>query len=81
MVGGKTGEWIEPGFEVTVAWRISGTTLERTETVTAHRDVSIKRLSWLLPRAPRPTAETAPPASRSRDPMDNSLQTAAVNWG
>ena len=47
-VGGKTGEWIEPGFEVTVAWRISGTTLERTETLTAQRDVSIKRLSWLL---------------------------------
>ena len=47
-VAGKTGEWIEPGFEVTVAWRISGTTLERTETLTAQRDVTIKRLSWLL---------------------------------
>ena len=48
VVGGKTGEWIEPGFEVTVAWRIYGATLERTETLTAQRDVTIKRLSWLL---------------------------------
>ena len=60
-VGGKTGEWIEPGFEVTVAWRISGATLERTETLTAQRDVSIKRLSWLLSSSA--TSHTAVAAS------------------
>ena len=32
LVGGKTGEWIEPGFNVSIDWRIDGATLTRTET-------------------------------------------------
>jgi hypothetical protein len=47
--GGKTGEWVEPGFEVSVAWRIHRSTLERTETVTALRDVEVKTMTWSLP--------------------------------
>jgi hypothetical protein len=47
-VGGKTGEWIEPGFAVSIAWRLDGSSLVRTETVTSNRDVTIRRLSFIL---------------------------------
>ena len=47
-VGGKTGDWIEPGFEVSIAWRIDNATLTRTETLTASRDLTVRRLSFLL---------------------------------
>jgi hypothetical protein len=47
-LGDKTGNWIEPGFSVSTTWRIEGATLRRTETLTATRDVTIKRLSFLL---------------------------------
>lgn len=45
MKGGKTGEWVEPGFEVSVAFRIDGSTLHRIETLTANRDLTLKSLS------------------------------------
>ncbi len=62
--GGKVGEWIEPGFEVSVAWRIEGSTLTRTETVTASRDLTIARLSWILPStATRPDAPEGTPSA------------------
>lgn len=48
VVGGKTGAWAEPGFEVVIAWRLDGGTLVRTETVTSSRDVTIRRLSMVL---------------------------------
>lgn len=48
LVGGKTGNLVEPGFTVSIAWRIDGATLTRTETVTAARDLSMRRLSFLL---------------------------------
>lgn len=47
-VGGKTGERVEPGFDVTVSWRLDGTTLTRTETLEAHGDVGIRRMTFLL---------------------------------
>ena len=47
-VGGKTGNWIEPGFTVSTTWRIEGTTLTRTETLTSNRTVTIPRLRFLL---------------------------------
>ena len=47
-VGGKTGEWIEPGFDVSIAWRIENGTLTRTETLTAPHDITIRRLTFLL---------------------------------
>ncbi len=47
--GGKTGEWIEPGFEVEATWRIDGSTLTRTEALRATRDLTVRRLSWILP--------------------------------
>ena len=43
VVGDKTGNLIEPGFEVSIAWRIAGATLTRTETLTTTRDVTIRR--------------------------------------
>jgi hypothetical protein len=48
LVGGKTGNLVEPGFTVSITWRIDGATLTRTETVTAARDLSMRRLSFLL---------------------------------
>jgi hypothetical protein len=48
-VGGKTGDWIDPGFEVSTEWRIEGSTLTRTETLTSSRDVTVRRLSLILP--------------------------------
>lgn len=64
--GGKVGEWIEPGFEVSVAWRIEGSTLTRRETVTSSRDVSIARMSWVLPSTAtrHSTSEGTPSAIR-----------------
>jgi hypothetical protein len=59
-VGGKTGDWVEPGFEVTVAWRVENGTLTRTETLSASRDVTVRRLSFLL-------SSTATSVSRSGD--------------
>jgi hypothetical protein len=49
QVGGRTGSLVEPGFTSTVEWKIDGTTLTRTETLTATRDVTIRRLSLLIP--------------------------------
>lgn len=49
VIGGKSGELVEPGFEVSVEWRIDGSTLTRTETVTATRAIDLKRVVWLLP--------------------------------
>ncbi|MGE0454506.1 MAG: hypothetical protein AB7O37_20340 [Vicinamibacteria bacterium] len=49
LAGGKTGAWIEPGFEVAVSWRIEGSTLTRSETLSASREVTIRRLWWSLP--------------------------------
>lgn len=47
--GGKTSEWVEPGFETSINWSIQGSTLTRVETLTAGRPVSVKRLVWVLP--------------------------------
>ncbi|HEX6974277.1 MAG TPA: hypothetical protein VF147_07745 [Vicinamibacterales bacterium] len=47
-IGGKTGQWIEPGFELSVTWRIDSGTLTRTETLTALRDVTVRRLTFML---------------------------------
>jgi hypothetical protein len=49
VIGSKSGEWVQPGFQVAVEWRIQGTTLSRTETVNASRDLAVKRLTFLLP--------------------------------
>ena len=39
---------VEPGFELSIVSRIEGATLVRAETLTAHRDVDIRRWSWRL---------------------------------
>lgn len=46
---GKTGAWVEPGFEVSIRWTLEGTTLRRVETLTAVRDVRLKRVTFTLP--------------------------------
>ncbi|MEO5896661.1 MAG: hypothetical protein ABIS06_13265 [Vicinamibacterales bacterium] len=49
VIGSKSGEWIEPGFQVGVEWRIEGSSLSRRETITAGRDIEVKRLAFMLP--------------------------------
>ena len=46
--GGKVGEWVEPGFEVSTTWRINGATLSRSETIIAKSDVTLRRMTWIL---------------------------------
>lgn len=48
LVGGKSGGLVETGFELTRHWRIDGETLIATDTLTAPRDLQIRRMSWLL---------------------------------
>jgi hypothetical protein len=60
VVGDKTGNLIEPGFEVSTTWRIEGATVTRTETLTAVHDVVIPRLSFLL--SSTATRHSQPPA-------------------
>ena len=48
LKGGKVGEWVEPGFEVSTTWRIDGSTLRRSETITAKSDVTLRRVTWTL---------------------------------
>ncbi|HXG54305.1 MAG TPA: hypothetical protein VNJ03_02920 [Vicinamibacterales bacterium] len=49
QIGKKSGELVEPGFEVSVEWRIIGSTLSRAETITANQHVTIRRLAFILP--------------------------------
>ncbi|HYE88965.1 MAG TPA: hypothetical protein VEA16_21590 [Vicinamibacterales bacterium] len=49
LVGGQTGVFVEPGFMLSRQWRIDGATLVATETITAASDMSIRKMSWLLP--------------------------------
>ena len=62
--GGKTNDWVEPGFTVTTTWRLEGSKLERVETLTATRDVTIARLSFTFPS----TATKEPVVTRSVPP-------------
>lgn len=57
---GKTGAWVEPGFEVSIRWTITGATLRRVETITAVRDVRLKRISFTLPATGPVTAADSP---------------------
>ncbi len=54
--GGKTGAFVEPGFEVTNTWALSGSTLKREETLKALRDVTIRKITFVLPS----TGKTSP---------------------
>jgi len=65
-VGDKTGNWIEPGFEVSTTWRIDGTTLTRTETLTSKRDVTLARLRFLLSSTATSHSEPASEAGAIR---------------
>ncbi len=47
-LGDATGHRVDPGFEVTISWQLDGERLTRTESLTATRDVTIRRLSFLV---------------------------------
>jgi hypothetical protein len=65
-VGARPGALTEPGFEVSTDWRIAGSTLSRTETITATRDVSIRRLELVLPSTA--TAHAQVPSTTGSSP-------------
>lgn len=82
-VAGKTGEWVEPGFSVTIRWKIEGASLTRTETLTSSRDVTIKRMSLVLSStatskvgATGSVLLTGPEGTMEARVMSTSLQTA-----
>ena len=56
-VGGKTGELVDPGFSVSITWTIDGTSLTRTEVLSASKDVSIKKVAFLLSKTSEGTLE------------------------
>ncbi len=57
--GGKTGALVEPGFEVSNTWTLSGSTLKRSEAITALRDVTIRRIPFVLPTTGEAVLEAA----------------------
>ena len=65
--GGKTGEWVEPGFTVSINWSVQGSTLTRVETLTANRDITLRRLTFVVPTTAA-TALTAPPVTTAGGP-------------
>ncbi len=62
--GGKTGEWVEPGFAASLIWTINGSTITRAETLTASREVTVRRLHFVLPS----TAKSHPALSAGASP-------------
>jgi len=64
--GGRTGGWVEPGFEVSNTWTLSGSTLKRAETIKALREVTIRRITFVLPSTG--TAPPGPLEPRGRTP-------------
>ena len=48
-IGGKATEWIDPSMTSSVDWRLEGTTLVRTERLTASKPVRIARWHVLIP--------------------------------
>jgi hypothetical protein len=49
LVGGKAGEWIDPGLTSDVVWQITNGTLTREETLTAKRPLTIRRWRLVVP--------------------------------
>jgi len=49
LVGGKSGEFVDPGITSEVSWRINGNNLIRDETLTAKQNVALKRWWLALP--------------------------------
>ena len=49
LIGGKTGEGIDPGIESQVRWTIGDRSLTRTERLTARRPVTIRRWRVTVP--------------------------------
>ena len=68
IVGDKTGNLFEPGFTVSITWTIEGATLTRTETLTATRDVSIRRVVLLLSSTATSYSKSGPTMIRLSGP-------------
>jgi hypothetical protein len=47
QLGMKSGETTDPGFTSEVNWKIEGTTIFRTETITASKQINIRRF-WIV---------------------------------
>jgi hypothetical protein len=49
QLGKKSGQTIDPGFITEVSWRIEGTTIIRAETITASKQIKIRRFWVIIP--------------------------------
>jgi hypothetical protein len=47
QLGMKSGQTMDPGLSTEVNWKIEGTTIVRTETITASKQIKIRRV-WLI---------------------------------
>jgi hypothetical protein len=48
-IGGKATEWVDPSITSSVDWRLDGSTLTRTERLTASKSIRIARWHVLIP--------------------------------
>jgi len=49
QLGMKSGQTADPGFTTEVNWKIEGTTIVRTETITATKQIKIRRFWFIVP--------------------------------
>ena len=68
VVGDKTGNLFEPGFTVSITWKIEGARLTRTETLTSTRDVSLRRVVLLLSSTATSYSNSQPATIRLSSP-------------
>jgi hypothetical protein len=68
VVGGKAGEFVNPGITTEVTWRLSGKTLVRDEKLSANRGVKLSRW-WVAIPTTASTAEVEYQAGRRWDRM------------
>jgi hypothetical protein len=65
VVGTKSGEWRDAGFDVSVHWRLDGPAIIRTETLTPRRDLVLARVTWALPSTATTAADRGAAGSRT----------------
>lgn len=49
QLGKKSGQTTDPGFRTEVNWKIEGKTIVRTETITASKQIKIRRFWFIVP--------------------------------
>lgn len=65
QLGKKSGQTTDPGFTTEVNWKIEGTTIVRTETITASKQIGIRHFWFIVPTS----------GDRSSTRFENSIRT------